>query len=939
MAVSNSFKKAVNAEIKVRHHGPKAPSFNLSAREYVLAFIVNGETVLIEGEKAQRVAALRKMLTLKGDGYVLRDNVTPFIYIRGFEKDEAGVMHSLVDVKTSRLLSNTLVQRNSENHLVRDLCEFNDFEMYTRQNNDRKVIETSVVKAFDNTKQLNFRVVPVVEELAFMLTKEFAKLFKMSLLELAKIVQKFILNGIALHNGEELVLYTPNSASPAQTRKGEAAFYEFARANRPTLEQKLKDHNLRVTAVYSRFNASFELSVYGGEQDGKWKFKIDKDPKRLDMAASGSRFSTVMEALFGEMEIIREGDYTNGVGKKEHVTVLQSKHKMLNGRKRRIILIGDMMRTVTERAVIVQRAEMPKLIEEDIEFVKNMTDGGILFSEEVAYYLKQEGNMKDEGQSVQARGANGLKPFAYGTYKLRQMTGADMVFMDGAMKLDLLPSLLDGSFKLSIVQASRMEEEEDMALVATQALLAMDVPQKNMKLLNMFTASYVKSAPFDGKMALKLLNVESDYYDKMEKGDTSADEDADAEEVEVEVEEEEIDKNVMMDDVLIDIKDLLSTNPEIIKDMAVKRKVQNLLTKPLEKIKKGGILVKDAKMRHMGFDIFMVVKAIQGVVDELFDGKEPVVKYVDSIPAGCAIVVDSKGNLRRGYFLAVRYPILKKEEVRKVLAVDTLANEEAMRYYVEAAKAGFFKGLVLFNSVDMTTEAMSGADFDGDTCLVIFNQYVVNSFKNKVKMLDFFKDENGEVEGGCPWARPEEAPDVFALVGDFIEANKLNVEQEVVNGSRTWTLKFDKADVLDEERAKLVYYVFNRMAAAHIVATAKVSSIGKWTNRLMNVEDILLDIQRDIIVLSEDIAVSENAQEKLEMTHQRYLLAVEYGNYEDIANWLVCIVRWAIDEAKHGGAFDEPLSHIVDVFETNPTPEELLYHAKSEHFFPVRLFV
>lgn len=936
MAVSNSFKKAVNAEIKVRHHGPKAPSFNLSAREYVLAFIVNGETVLIEGEKPQRIAALRKMLTLKGDGYVLRENVTPFIYIRGFEKDEAGVMHSLTDVTTSRLLSNTLVQRNSENHLVRDLCEFKEFEMYARQNDDRKVIELSKVKAFNNTKQLNFRVVPVVEELTFMLTKEFAKLFKMSLLELAKIVQKFILNGIALHNGQEFVLYTPNSASPAQTRKGEAAFYEFATANRSTLENNLKDHNLRVTAVYSRFNASFELSVYGGEQDGKWKFKVDKDPKRLDMAASGSRFSTVMEALFGEMEIIREGDYTNGVGGKEHVTVLQSKHKMLNGRKRRIILIGDMMRTVTERAVIVKRAEVPTLIEEDIEFVKNMTDGGILFSEEVAYYLKQEGNMKDEGQSVQARGANGLKPFAYGTYKLRQMTGADMVFMDGAMKLDLLPSLLDGSFKLSIVQASRMEEEEDMALIATQALLAMDVPQKNMKLLNMFTASYVKSAPFDGKMALKLLNVESDYYDKMEQGEVEAD--AIDEPEEVEVEEAEVDTNVVLDDVLIDIKDLLATNPEIIKDMAVKRKVQNLLTKPLEKIKKGGILVKDTKMRHMGFDIFMVVKAIQGVVDELFQGKAPVVKYVDSIPAGCAIVVDSKGNLRRGYFLAVRYPILKKEEVRKVLAVDTLANEEAMKYYVEAAKAGFFKGLVLFNSVDMTTEAMSGADFDGDTCLVIFNQYVVNSFKNKVKMLDFFKDENGEVKGGCPWARPEEAPDVFALVGDFIEANKLNVEQEVVNGQRTWTLKFDASDVTDEKRAELVYYVFNRMAAAHIVATAKVSSIGKWTNRLMNVEDILLDMQRDILVLSEDIALSDNANEKQQLEYQRYLIAVEYARYEEIANWLVCIVRWAIDEAKHGGAFDEPLSHIVDVFETNPTPEELLYHATSEHFFPVRLF-
>lgn len=943
------FEKAVHKDVKARGNkqsGPKAASFNLSASEYTLGYFRDGKQTLIQGEKHEVRAAIRGMLELKGTNQYLRSDVTPFIYVRGFEKEEfmneqERIMTkyvSLTDVRNSRLQEGTLVQRNSESHLIRDLCEMKEFTIEAMEPGMAENIVETKVNAYDNTAQLNFKIVPVVNQLVQWFTKTFKKAFSVSVFEQIEIIQAFVSNGIVLHNGKEFVLYTLNSASPAQTRKGEAAFYEYARSNRNDVLAKLHNHDLRAKAVYSRFSASFDLPVYGGSKDGIWKFKMDKDPKRLDMAASGSRRSNMYSALFGEMEIIKEQKYKNGVGGEETITILQSVNTMLNGRKRRIVIIGDMVRFAQDHAIVVRRNEnveaTPELVEDDFVFEKNMTDGGILLSDEVTYYLKAEGNLQDEGQSVQARGANGLKPFSYGVYKLREMTGADMVFMDGALKLDVLPSLLDGTFSLSVVQGSRLEQEEDVALVATQALLAMDVPRRNLKMLTTISTAYVKSAIHDEERAQKLLNIAS------ESEDDSSEEDV-----------EEVDQNVEIDMTDAGVLNVLRHAPSAFKDMAIKKKVANLMAKPLEKIKMGNILVKEAKMRHMGFDIFMVVKAVQGLIDDVFAGVEmPTVKYVDSIPAGCAIVVDAEGNLRTGYFLAVRYPILKKEEVRKVLAIDTLLTEEATIYYRDAARNGFFKGLVLFNSVDMLTESMSGADFDGDTCLVIFNSYIVNNFKNAVKMLDFYIDDEGKLQGGCPWADPTEAPDVRKVLGSFLDDKDIFVEQEVVNGKRTWTLKFKAEDVTSNDEAvkRDIYYVFNRMAAAHITSTAKESSIGSWTNHLMNLEEVLLTMGAELTYLQANcieqskLLTPEGDTKAYELYEAHKALLVEFDQYEALAKWLVCVVRWAIDEAKHGGAFAKPLDHIIAPFdhEKLPTPEQLLFYAQNKDvFYPVRMFV
>lgn len=896
----------------VKHQGPKKPSFNLSATKSVFGFThpMTGALTILNDKTLQHLFVSDDMNQTK-----FNPKVRLFMVTEGSTKVEDFMVNE-----------KTLVQRNSESMLVRDAAKVTtEFNIVKKDPLNRKQMLTEKLEAFDNTRQLNLKVADVVVKLKKLFeSKEVkARFGNIDAKDINHFIKEVLLNGVVnldFVNGDyDVKVFTLNSAAPSQTRKGEAAFWQYAeQRGLANLKDLIFDDAKRSIAVYGRFVSTYRMNEYGklNLKRGKRIFKMDKEPKRLDMPASGSRDSQAFKFLFGKMVIVDRFLYTDdekeaGTNIKvvKEAIVLESSSLMMGGVKRRILIIQDPIREVEATAKVVEKynteSGKPEIVEGLYKFPKNLVDGGILVSEEVTEFMVAEGNLKHKGQSFQGRGVAGVKPFAYGTPMLKEMTGVDMVFMSGALKLDVIPSLLEGRFEFAVVQGSRLEFAEDMAPVATQALLAAGTPQENLELLHMIAAGRIDASMYSASKALKILGITENF---------------DEETMKVVEQDEEFMEEM---DGETGVKAILRKAPHAIKDGLLKDRLINIMAKALEKIKLGNVLVDDAKMRHMGFDIFMVVKAIESLFVQRNKGVEvPQMEWVNSIPAGGAVVVDAYGRLRAGYFLAIRYPALKNEEVRKVLAAVEFGSEEARLYYERAAQMGFFQGLVLFNSVDMTTEAMSGADFDGDTCLVIFNALMVEPFVNKTPLLDFFITESGALEGGCPWSAPEEAVDFKAHI---TAPEGLEFTQVMKDNSRTWALEFNEEDVVN--RPADVYYVFNRAGALHIAETAKISSIGTWTNRLMNVEDIQLEIVGEI-------ELARQLQDRAKFIS----LSNELAFYDDMAMWLTCIVRWAIDEAKHGGAFNGPLAHIVNIFEDATSPTKMREDLEKHVFKMGRMF-
>jgi len=904
LSIGELFEKAKTLQ---KQFGPKNTSFNLSA-DVVKIFFFDKEKNLVEMAPHH----LKNLVhTDSLNQMQMNEDARLFVAVEGSSRIQDFVMDK-----------NSLVQRNSESLLVRDTAKkLQRFRVTKRDPLNRKDTIVDVIEAYDNTRQLNVKVTDIVDVIkdlfdADNIGNQFGILTESVMEEL---ITNTILNGVLLidERNNEFKVFTLNSAAPSQTRKGEAAFWQYGVHNSVQgLDEVLFNEEARSIAVYGRFNDTYRLKEYGSLKEGLRTFKMDKEPKRLEMPASGSRESKSFGQLVGKLKVEEAFDYRDDekTEKDKQAIVLESVNKMMGGVKRRILIIQDPIHNVKAVAKVVKKYNAktgkPSIEEALHNFDKNLVDGGILVSHEFTQFMVAEGLLEHEGQSFQGRGVAGVKPFAYGVPMIKEITGFDAIFMSGALKLDVLPAMLEGRFEFSVVQGSRREFEKDIAPVATQALLAAGTPKKNLKRLHQIAQGRVHAAMDSPAKALRVLNI-SDSFDENTLSDGTT-----VEEMNEIIEGES------------GIKAILKQSVIALKDGVIKQRLASLMTKALEKMTLGNVLVDDTKMRHMGFDIFMVLKAVQSLFTQRAKGVEvPQMEWVASIPAGCAVVVDANGNLRIGEFLAIRYPALKAEEVRKVLATATFGSEEARAYYEAAAKAGYFQGLVLFNSVDMTTEAMSGADFDGDTCLVIFNRLMVKPFSNLTPLLDFYIKEDGTLEGGCPWAQPKEARDLLAYI---TLPEGLEVTQKSNDNGLTWTLVFKEEDV--KARPQDVYYVFNRMTALHIIETSKASSIGLWTNRLMNIEDIMLEIESEM-----DLTVRIGHHHP-EMVKKYASLVNEHAYYNELATWLTCVVRWAIDEAKHGGAFNKPLEHVLNFFENAPSPTKIKEDIKAGIFKMGRMF-
>ena len=177
--------------------------------------------------------------------------------------------------------------------------------------------------------------------------------------------------------------------------------------------------------------------------------------------------------------------------------------------------------------------------------------------------------------------------------------------------------------------------------------------------------------------------------------------------------EEELDSNSSQ------VIELLKANPECITWRAVQDKLFDLLAKQIYQVAIGRVVCESAYY-YMISDPFALMNSILGEDKyEEMDSKE---YYLNNRDEEVALV---------------RYPCASFLEPQKVQLVKDKYNKQLW----------YLKDILVFNVKDFRWLAMGGADFDGDFCLVIFDERIVNELEtfNSILTIVTHKELDDEV--------------------------------------------------------------------------------------------------------------------------------------------------------------------------------------------------
>lgn len=825
---------------------------------------------------AQLLAALEK----DGEGnYVIRKGWAVHPLVRG-----------CTDIRMREVEEKTIVQRNTESGAVRAALQLSEFEVLYKDPSNLENIETKLVKGFDNTDNSVMEVESfhnqlgqgVVQALLFAGEKKAAKALQMSGYAQLRPVTTEAARTVLVRSREGYELFGAYFANPAQVRKGETAYLRFAKtADIKEAFLLMEDLSVRANALYERFRSQYNLTDFGKVKNGVRTMNADKDAKRVPLNDGGSRKSILMDTI-GPMTLDEEITFINGDGEKGAVKVYRSLKKVpeLGNQIIKFAVGPDMVNMVNVDDALITKVDGPlkdvvlatSIFGKDFVMPKNTMDGSGLLDPCISGFMQKEGVILHKGQGVQGR-APGMKGLFIPVPELLERLGVHAYFGDGAVKLDPVQHLVEGTFQFSVLQATRLEIEKESSVISTQALIAMETPAEILQELHAKAEHKLHASLEDGALALEVLDAQ--LVD-------------DGEEVSVNP-----------------VVSRLQQNPDSLKDGAFRRRYAKLLAKTMEKLAHGAVLAENVRMRHMITDPYALLVALEGAFK---NGK---VVFPESIPAGCVLAPNHEGGARTGEAVAARFPMVSYFEPRKVTTIgfDAL-DANARAYYEKYMAQGFFQGLVMFSAHDMVTEAMSGADFDGDTCLLIFNDLLVAHMGDYPMFLDYTSKDGGLPEGGCPFSDPVPALSLEDVMGRHMPARLEGRVEQVKDdaGYLTWNMRFQEEDV--QAHPQEVFFVWQQMAAAKTLKEAKRAEIGEWSNRTTIAQDILSEIKAEARRLYFLIgnADSPEAMEEIENIEQ------ELREMRKRIIWLTNAVRWAIDEAKHGGAFKRELQRELEIF-------------------------
>lgn len=652
--------------------------------------------------------------------------------------------------------------------------------------------------------------------------------------------------------GEVFKTYNAYSKSMSQARSGGA----FAFDSEDSIVQYLK-------------STGQDYRAYGKEKDGKISVDVSKAYKRFMLGASNglkasngylasfeedhkvARFTKKTEAGL-EYEVVQ---LTNSKGQKYTIALVDDFYSILDNDQRFLLNVLDhsnAMVGVEEFRHWNNENAVKNLLK------RNLTDGGGFVDSTTVNCLRKE-NIINSFDSFQLRVSHTIKGAVIQFDDICNLFGANMVLTEGMVKANRIEDdLRENGFQLFVV--GQRKDGEDGVWIASQATQQMGLTASGIKKAIDNSVDFVRSAIND-RVPEDLLAM-LDASDQEEEG------------------EFDVVDYIRLAKEFTDVLD-----EQYIKDQAI----QAAVTK-LNKLLEGKLFAKNARVRYMFTDPLAIYNAAK-------EGRYEVQKSDAVLGINEVITPSKKDNeyfMQTGNALSVRFPVTVTHEIPVVSAVEKDA-------YSKHVEAGLWQGCTFFDAFSWTVAQQAGADFDGDTSIIIFDKVFVDS------KLEVFNESFGDLpvlpfidayvkyDNGVAVEFDEGSP-------TYVPADKVEVEEEVrvVNGFEVVgnTITLDSDEMNNPAREKDFFRTMAELSKEITVGSIETSLIGLIANRAMITTDLLT---RSVLTPSQKSEV------------RRDLLILTTAG------------RWEIDRPKHGGAYLE-----MPLIENLFSKYEGLYFSKEE---------
>jgi hypothetical protein len=563
----------------------------------------------------------------------------------------------------------------------------------------------------------------------------------------------------------------------------------------------------------------------------------------------------------------------------------------------------------------------------EFEILVNLTDGGIITAsqlmEKAGLLLEKlvmcvrNGEMR--GWAHQFRMNYQVKGLNVVSDAVKEMTGFDMIIFDGAMKTNLLELLEAGKeLEYHVMLTASVFSEDKVSRISAQAM-------NNLNIDPAVTTGIAKEMFAKAEKALNDMDAFNETYGMVRQGK----------------EYQEM-KHALS--VPFGMDKFYTINPIVRKDIKAQIEVQEEINDMIRQHKNGYLFVQ-GKNNYMFTDLFAILTA---VADGTFVAKK------ENMAAGIGEVVlpmaDKKGRrfFYTGDIISIRSPHVNSMETQTAKAVDPTKSENKAlaAFWQKQLEGGFLDGITFFSACDIMVPASSGADFDGDTSLIIIDVRITSVIKPTAQYINFHVVEGGAYEYNSKGELV--AGYVFADSGKVVPASKLQelLQNKVAivksNNSEilgsgcpdtysetpqtpAFTLEagmfqdgykiYIPANMIDTDEAYKAW-----LDSIHQVIRYNIQSsdIGRMSNIVMAIVNGINYVESMIATNKAEMAkllASEayTVMNQLQQHHARAkfdnsLLEMELGFMNQMLEVFTFITWVAIDAAKHGGAYKKHLA-------------------------------
>lgn len=656
----------------------------------------------------------------------------------------------------------------------------------------------------------------------------------------------------------EFSVWKPEARTVSNARSGDLEFMSFNKSYLTRIEDELK----------------FNLSAYAKEFNNSLEVKVNIS-SRLKLAGSsgkpfdifkGLKFISVEEVSFKSFE----GDVIG-----DHYVFEDENGKVYN----HLVLPEDFQVKLEEEIVTPSFSDKTELVSSKEVFIKEATDGSIYIDME---YLESKGLNKD----LQVRITPVIKGMLNNVKGLNKVLGYDVIYFGGSVKGNPAPFFKEGNMDFYILGEARDEREPEDNYLMISNQLARELERRNNKILDVLeenTKDLVKSAYNQDKDALdKFVGLDKEDSDELDSENLTA--------------------------------EMYASNPDSfnISD-SFKKRLSDFLNKSMQDVNNAArYYVEDSSFRHMVSDVYEVVRHMSKgrMAYDAIKGNDK-----QGIAPGYVVAsrkVNGKYDVDYRKAILGRFPMLHQLEIQVVNETPNIFLTKAMEnFYRGQIMQGKHQGVIYYSLYDMTAEAQSGADFDGDTTVVIFDEEITSLIDAKAKFLDF-SYLNGELVDGVPWKEDLSTPITDIISKDkvnFLEANGVSYEEGV------FTLGKDsiKNDVVRE-------YIYETIIKLDVMNNGK-NNIGQFTNINSSVLEMItvLEEKRSQVLAKGEVALAD-------------LITAEIKGYKKLNFFIAAAIRWEIDKAKHGGQFYEELKFLEVLLESKDNQDLNTLTALEEEY-------